>query len=109
MTYKGYEAIVKFDEDAHLFHGEVINTRDVITFQGTSVKELEKAFRDSVEDYLSFCATRSERPEEPFSGKFLVRITPELHRRLVTEARKKGVSLNAYVEQALRAVTKAAS
>src|ERR1043166_3422330 len=48
MTYKGYEALVEFDEDAAIFHGEVINTRDVITFQGSSVKELKSAFKDSV-------------------------------------------------------------
>jgi len=53
MKYKGYEGIVNFDEDAGKFCGEVINTRDVITFHGTSVKELQQAFRDSVDDYLS--------------------------------------------------------
>jgi len=52
MTYKGYEAVAGFDEDAGVFSGEVINTRDVITFQGSSVKELTKAFHDSVDDYL---------------------------------------------------------
>ncbi|MDZ4796593.1 MAG: type II toxin-antitoxin system HicB family antitoxin, partial [Bryobacteraceae bacterium] len=74
MTYKNYDAVVRFDEQAGLFHGEVVNTRDVITFQGTSVKELEKAFRESVEDYLAFCAERAEEPEKPYSGKFVVRV-----------------------------------
>jgi predicted HicB family RNase H-like nuclease len=74
MTYKGYEGTVKFDEEAHLFHGEVINTRDVITFQRSRVDELEKAFRDSIDDYLEFCASRGEEPEKPFSGKFMVRV-----------------------------------
>lgn len=55
MTYKGYDAIVQFDEDGKVFSGEVINIRDVITFQADSVDEMEKAFRDSVEDYLEFC------------------------------------------------------
>ena len=63
-----------------MFHGEVINTRDVITFEGSSVKQLKKAFRDSVEDYLDFCASRGEDPEKPFSEKFLVRVPPEVHR-----------------------------
>ena len=62
MKYKGYEATVKFDEENDLFHGEVINTRDVITFQGTSVRELKKAFKDSVDDYLEFCRARNEDP-----------------------------------------------
>jgi predicted HicB family RNase H-like nuclease len=50
VTYKGYEGVVKFDEEARIFHGEVISTRDVITFQGSTVDELEQAFRDSVDD-----------------------------------------------------------
>ena len=63
MTYKGYEAIVQFDEDAGAFTGEVINTRDVITFQSKWVTELKRAFKDSVDDYLDFCASRNELPE----------------------------------------------
>ena len=65
MEYKGYIGKVEFDDEAGLFHGEVINTRDVITFQGRSVSELEIALRDSVEDYLAFCAARSEEHEVP--------------------------------------------
>jgi predicted HicB family RNase H-like nuclease len=66
MTYRGYEAVVRFDQDAGVFHGEVINTRDVITFQGRSVKGLKKAFEESVEDYLAFCEGRGEKPDKPF-------------------------------------------
>jgi predicted RNase H-like HicB family nuclease len=68
MTYKGYEGVVEYDEEAKVFTGEVIDTRDVITFQGKSVQELERAFRESVDDYLAFCKSRNEEPEKPFSG-----------------------------------------
>jgi predicted HicB family RNase H-like nuclease len=34
MEYKGYFAKVEFDDDANIFHGEVINLRDVISFIG---------------------------------------------------------------------------
>jgi predicted HicB family RNase H-like nuclease len=71
MKYKSYEGIVRFDEDVGKFCGEVINTRDVITFHGTSVKELQQAFRDSVDDYLEFCRERSEDPDQPFSDSFV--------------------------------------
>lgn len=67
MRYGDYEAVVTFDEDAALFHGEVTNLRDVVTFQGTSVDELRKAFAVSIADYLELCATRGEPPEAPFS------------------------------------------
>jgi predicted HicB family RNase H-like nuclease len=66
MEYKGYIAKVEFDDEAGLFHGVVINTRDVITFQGDRVADLRQAFRDSIEDYFEFCAARSEKPEKPF-------------------------------------------
>ncbi len=55
MEYKGYIGKVEFDDQAAIFHGEVVNLRDVVTFEGESVEELRKAFRESVEDYLAFC------------------------------------------------------
>ena len=58
MMYKSYEARIDYDEEAEIFHGEVINLRDVITFQGKSVKDLKQAFAESVQDYLSFCKER---------------------------------------------------
>lgn len=104
MKYKGYDAVVEFDEDAGIFTGEVINTRDVITFQGKSVAELQRAFKGSVDDYLDFCATRKERPEKPYSGTFPVRMPESLHRYLAAEARRRGKSLNAYIVERLQAV-----
>lgn len=101
MEYKSYSAKVEFDESANIFHGEVINLRDVITFEGETVEQLRQAFQDSVDDYLEFCAERGESPEKPYSGKFVVRIEPELHKRLAIEAHKRGVSINALVGEAL--------
>ncbi len=106
MEYKGYFAKVEFDDDANIFHGEVINLRDVITFEGETVDELKIAFHESVEDYLSFCADRGEDPEKPYSGKFLVRVEPQLHKTLVIQARKNGKSLNTWVHDALLKVVK---
>jgi predicted HicB family RNase H-like nuclease len=104
MEYKGYFAKVEFDDDAKIFHGEVINLKDVITFEGETVKELIQAFHDSVDDYLEFCAERQEDPEKPYSGKFVVRVEPELHKNISIEARKRGKSLNALVSEALSKV-----
>ena len=64
LQYKDYTGHVEFDAEARLFHGEVIDLQDVVTFQGTSVKELEEAFRDSVDDYLEFCKERGEAAVE---------------------------------------------
>ena len=102
MEYQGYIGMVEFDGEASLFHGEVINTRDVITFQGKSVQELKQAFRASVDDYLAFCEERGEEPVKPFSGQFMTRIPPDLHRQVNLAASMAGKSLNAWVAEQLQ-------
>jgi predicted HicB family RNase H-like nuclease len=102
FTYKGYIGKVDYDDEKGLFHGEVINTRDVITFQGNSVMELKRSLKDSVEDYLEFCRERGEEPDRPFSGRFVVRIPPEVHRQAFLKAKSAGKSLNAWVREVIQ-------
>jgi predicted HicB family RNase H-like nuclease len=101
MEFKGYIGRVEFDDDIGVFHGEVVNTRDVITFQGATVKDLRNAFHESVDDYLAYCRERGEEPEKPFSGQFVTRISPDLHRRISAAASLCGKSLNAWVAEQL--------
>ena len=107
MRYKDYLGRVEFDDEAGIFHGEVVNTRDVITFQGRSVDELRQAFHDSVDDYLDWCAERGKEPEKPYSGRFVVRIDPEMHRSIAEAARLAGKSLNAWIADSLARVANA--
>jgi predicted HicB family RNase H-like nuclease len=101
MNYKGYLGTVEYDDQAKIFHGDIINTRDVITFQGTTVKEIERAFRDSIDDYLAWCKEDGVEPEKPYSGRFNVRLSPDLHRQIALIAKKKKLSLNSFVEKAI--------
>jgi len=101
MQYKGYLGAVEYDDEAKLFHGDVLNMRDIITFQGTSVEQIEQAFRESVDDYLEWCAKDGVEPEKPYSGRFNLRISPELHQKLAVAAKKKRMSINNFVEQAV--------
>ena len=101
LTYKGYQGRFDYDPDADIFHGEVMHLRDVITFQGRSIDELKQALADSVEDYLKFCAVKGRVPERPYSGRFNVRIAPEIHQRIAMEAARDGVSINSWVARAL--------
>jgi predicted HicB family RNase H-like nuclease len=102
LHYKGYTGVVEFDDEANLFHGEILHLNDVITFQGASVEEIRTAFIESVEDYLAFCAERGEEPSKPFSGQFVVRVSPELHRKISVGARLEHISLNAFITQAVQ-------
>lgn len=91
---------MEFD-DANIFHGEVIITRDVITFQGKTADEIKQAFRDSVKDYFEYCAKLGQPPEKPFTGKFMLRIPPDLHRKICVAAKQSGESINAWIKEQL--------
>ncbi len=97
MTYKGYQAAVAFDQEADVFHGEVVGTRDVIFFEATSVEELKKEFQFSIDDYLSMCAEQGQAPDKPYSGKIPLRINPQVHRAATAAAKAEGKSLNAWL------------
>ena len=102
MNYKGYTANVEFDEEAEIFFGTVINTRDTITFQSANAHELKQEFELSVDDYLEFCKAQGKEPEKPYSGRFVLRIDPELHSKLYHEAMQCHQSLNDFIKNQLQ-------
>ena len=105
MEYKGYRAAIKYDHEDEVFHGEVVGTRDVIFFEATSVDELKKEFRFSIDDYLAMCAERGQQPDRPYSGKIPLRVTPEVHRAATAAARAEGKSLNAWIAETVELAT----
>ena len=102
MEYKGYVGKAEYDDESEIFHGEVIGLRDVVTFRGTSVKELKKSFKESIDEYLSFCKRMNKAPDISASGRLILRIPPELHSRAVVVAKSEGRSLNAWVADAVK-------
>jgi predicted HicB family RNase H-like nuclease len=102
MKYKGYEAMIEYDEEDRLFVGRVINTKDIIVFDGLSVDELEESFHTVIDQYLTDCQALNKTPDKPFSGRFNLRISTELHRKIAQLASKQGVSLNTFIEQTLQ-------
>jgi len=105
MIYKGYEAVVVYDEEAKILHGEVLHLMDVITFQADTPAEIEQAFHDSVDDYLEFCKENHRTPDKPYSGNIAVRISPNLHREVTYLARKNNESVNSFITHVLEAAT----
>ncbi len=101
MSYKRYVGRVAYDDQHETFYGDVVNIRDVVTFQGTTVSELKQAFRESVDDYLAFCAERGEAADKPLSSKFMVRVDPQMHRSVFLAAKLRSMSVNSWVAKAL--------
>ncbi|MDA0369345.1 MAG: type II toxin-antitoxin system HicB family antitoxin [Proteobacteria bacterium] len=101
MNYRGYHGgRLELDDDG-CFLGYVLGVNAVITFKGRTAPEIEHAFRESVDDYLAWCAERRVKPDKPHSGKFQVRLDPNLHRKVVAASEAKNMSMNAWVARAL--------
>ena len=101
LSYKSYVGRVEFDDEVDIFHGEIIGIRDVITFQGQSVIEIKKAMEESVDDYLEMCDKHGKKPDKPFSGKLILRLDSELHRKIACAALREGKSINKWIMENL--------
>jgi len=101
LEYKGYVARIDADEGNESFHGRVINISDVVNFKGRSMAELKREFAKSMEVYFAFCREEEDEPEQPFSGKFVLRIDPAVHRAIAQAADRDGLSINKWAEAAL--------
>ena len=101
MKYKGYEAIVDFDEADRILHGRTLGTRDVISFEADSADGIERAFHEAIDDYIEQCAETGREPDRSFSGRLIVRMEPALHRDVYLEATREGTSLNAWIVESL--------
>lgn len=97
MEYKGYVAKIDYDPEDHLFFGVVSNVRGTIAFDGESPDEIEEHFRMAVDSYLETCKKEKVEVMKPLSGKFVVRVDPEVHRALAMRAKQEHKSLNALV------------
>ena len=101
MTYKGYIGSVAFSEKDNVFFGKIEGINGLVNFEGESVKELTAAFHEAVDDYLAYCEEEGIVPDKSYSGMLNVRLTPEIHRRVAILARQMGITLNAYIKNAL--------
>ncbi len=101
MKHDGYIARIDYDEDREVFHGRVVNLKHVISFEGKTPEQLKKEFAASVDFYLALCKRRNIEPDQPYSGKFVLRVDPELHRSIAVAAEREGQSLNTWAKEAL--------
>jgi len=101
MTYKGYLGSVNYSDKDQVFFGKIEGINGLVNFEGKSVKELTEAFHEAVDDYLAYCEDEGIEPDKSYSGVLNVRLTPAIHRQIAILARQAGLTLNAYIKEAL--------
>jgi predicted HicB family RNase H-like nuclease len=102
MTVDGYHAKIEFDEEFDLFRGEILGLSGGADFYGKNPKELRAEFKKSLQVFLAVCEEKGIEPRRHFSGKFNLRIPPELHERLAIVAQAQGKSINRLAQEALQ-------
>ena len=101
MTYKGYLGSVAFSEKDNVFYGKIEGINGLVNFEGESVKELTEAFHEAVDDYLAYCEEEGIEPDKSYTGVLNVRLTPAIHRQIAILARQAGLTLNAFIKEAV--------
>lgn len=101
LEYKGYYASLHFSSEDEVFYGKLFGIDDLVNFEGSSVKELKKAFQEAVEDYLEACKELGKEPNKTYKGTFNVRITTDLHKEAAFFAASHNISLNDFVKIAI--------
>jgi predicted HicB family RNase H-like nuclease len=102
MTIDGYHAKIEYDPELDLFRGEILGLNGGADFYGRNPRELRAEFKKSLEVFLQVCTEKGIEPRRHFSGKFNLRITPELHEQLAIAAQAEGKSINTLAQEALR-------
>ena len=102
LKYKDYRGQVEYSDEDSIFYGKILGINDLVSFEGKTVEELKKAFTESVDDYIQTCESLGKSPEKEYKGQFNVRVPMKLHRLAARKAISKRMSLNKFVENALR-------
>jgi predicted HicB family RNase H-like nuclease len=97
LEYKGYRGNVEYSAEDKCFFGKLLGINALVTYEGQSVKEIETEFKASVNEYLALCKRRDIAPEKEYSGRFGVRIKPELHKRIALESESEHRTMNSLV------------
>ena len=102
LSYNGYDGSVEYSAEDRLLHGRILGIRDMVLYDGSSIREIEKNFRGAVDEYLAFCEAEGKTPDVPFKGSFNVRISQDLHQKAALYAEEHDLKLNAVVQLALK-------
>lgn len=100
LHYKGYVGTIEADLENQTLFGKLAYIKDIVTYEATTLADLEKEFQTSVDLYLEDCQTLGREPNKPFKGVFNVRIGEELHRQATIIAGER--SLNTFVMEAIQ-------
>ena len=97
MEISGYKAVIAYDPETNLFRGEFIDLNGGADFYATDVESLRHEGQTSLKVFLDMYREDGIEPRKSFSGKLMVRLPADLHRKAAASAASEGKSLNAWL------------
>lgn len=105
MKYRGYIARIEYDEEDRIFVGHLAGIKDIVGFHGSTVDELNRAFHESVDNYIAISEETGRATQKPYSGKLMLRVPPDVHAAVATAAQVNGKSINQWASEILKKAT----
>ena len=100
-SYKGFTGSMDVSDEDDCLFGKILFINDLITYEGQTVAELKRAFKEAVDGYIEHCQEVGKEPNKPYSGSLNVRIGGERHKQVAQRAASQGISLNQFIADAV--------
>ena len=101
MKFGEYDAVIHFDPEIDMFRGEFVGLNGSADFYADSIEKLRHEGEISLRVFLDFAKEKNIQPKKPLSGKLVLRLKPEIHRKYKLLASSKNISLNKLLNDTL--------
>ena len=102
LEYKGYCGSIEYSKEDKCLYGKVLGmTKDLISYEGNTVEELENDFKNAIESYLEGCIELGIQPRNGYNGVLSINVPPEIHSRIAIYAENHGTSINSFIRDSI--------
>ena len=102
LEYKGYLGSLEYSKEDNCLFGKVLGLPNaLISYEGDTATELYNDFKEGIEHYLTHCKEEGVEPQKPCEIEICISIPSELYSRIVKYTENHGISIDAFVCDAI--------
>jgi len=97
----GHKAVIAYDPEIEMFRGEFFGLNGGADFYAKDAEGLKREGEISLRVFLDMCEEDGVSPRKA-SGKFALRLDPDVYAQAGLAAKAQGMSLNQWISQVVR-------
>ncbi len=101
LKFGEYDAVINFDPQINMFRGEFVGLNGSVDFYADNIEKLRHEGEISMKLFLDFAKEKNIQPKKPLSGKLVLRLKPDIHRKYKLLASSRNISLNKLLNDTL--------